>query len=50
MTTQPIDESGMKFGPYPDGHCFATAKTWALPANAVTVINDGLARRYGLIA
>ena len=22
MTTEPIIESGMTFGPYPDGHCF----------------------------
>lgn len=22
MTTQPIEESGMVFGPFPDGHCF----------------------------
>lgn len=26
MTTEPIIESGMTFGPYPDGHCFCIEK------------------------
>jgi hypothetical protein len=27
MTTQPIVESGMTFGPYPDGRCFYIEKS-----------------------
>lgn len=27
MTTQPIDESGMSFGPYPEGQCFYIEKS-----------------------
>lgn len=27
MTNQPINESGMTFGPYPDGHCFFIEKS-----------------------
>jgi hypothetical protein len=27
MTTEPIIESGMTFGPYPDGHCFYIEKS-----------------------
>jgi hypothetical protein len=27
MTTQPIFDSGMTFGPYPDGHCFHIEKS-----------------------
>jgi hypothetical protein len=27
MTTKPIIESGMTFGPYPDGHCFYIEKS-----------------------
>jgi len=100
MTTQPIFESGMTFGPYPDGWCFlqrhqqsdtelpqpfkaldlsqagvrfvlvinghqeawlppiqealkkalhATIKTWSFSPTSVAVINDDLARQYGLI-
>jgi len=30
MTTEPIIESGMTFGPYPDGHCFYIEKSQAL--------------------
>lgn len=32
MTTQTIVESGMKFGPYPDGHCFHVEKSGAYAA------------------
>ena len=27
MTTEPISESGMTFGPYPEGHCFYIEKS-----------------------
>ncbi|MCP4118531.1 MAG: hypothetical protein GY737_24660 [Desulfobacteraceae bacterium] len=27
MTTQPINESGMTFGPFPEGHCFYIEKS-----------------------
>ena len=27
MTTEPIIESGMRFGPYPEGHCFYIEKS-----------------------
>ena len=27
MTTEPFFESGMSFGPYPDGHCFRVEKS-----------------------
>jgi len=27
MTTEPISESGMRFGPYPEGHCFYIEKS-----------------------
>ena len=27
MTTEPIIESGMTFGPYPEGHCFYIEKS-----------------------
>lgn len=32
MTTQPIVESGMTFGPYPDGQCFHVEKSGAYAA------------------
>lgn len=32
MTTQPIVESGMTFGPYPDGRCFYIEKSKAYAA------------------
>jgi len=43
MTTQPIVESGMTFGPYPEGQCFYVEKSAAYadiqPLRDATVMN-----------
>ena len=62
MSQVSFEESGMRFGPFPEDCCFGieikdslanalhpTLKTWALAPPAVVVLNNGMARRYGLI-